>query len=104
MRRRPAGEGGGTTGSGGSTGTGDDQALADLPRQLGGGLSRAVGDVVSRPALPLALLFVVVVFLLVQNRIDRRDPKLAAAPVEGDPELGFGPTYRPPGAGGPAPA
>ena len=42
-----------------------------------------------RPTLPLALLAIVVLFLLAQNRIDRRDPKLAAAPVDAEPELDF---------------
>ena len=57
----------------------------------------AITGVVSRPALPLALIAVVVVFLLVQNRIDRRDPKLTAVPVPGgEVELDFGPVYRPP--------
>ena len=50
-----------------------------------------------KPQLPLALLLVVVLFLLVQNRIDGRDPKLASAPIDGEPDLGFGPAVRRPG-------
>ena len=50
----------------------------------------AIGTI-KRPTLPLALLAIVVLFLLAQNRIDRRDPKLAAAPVEAEPELDFSP-------------
>jgi hypothetical protein len=41
-------------------------------------------------AFPLSLALVVVLFLLVQDRIDRRDPKLALAPVYSAPLLDFG--------------
>lgn len=88
----------------------------DRERELGlpgGGLtgSRAVealkdvaGETIRRPQLPIALLLVVALFLLVQNRIDRRDPKLAGAPVDAEPELEFRPFNRVvPRAGG-APA
>ena len=44
-------------------------------------IKNVLNSTITRPQLPLALFFVVVLFLLVQNRIDRRDPKLAAAPV-----------------------
>ncbi|HWH30939.1 MAG TPA: hypothetical protein VNU26_18615, partial [Mycobacteriales bacterium] len=47
-----------------------------------------------RPTLPIALLLVVGLFLLVQNRIDRRDPKLAGADVDEEPELEFRPVHR----------
>jgi hypothetical protein len=66
-----------------------------LPGQIANSLVPALTQVVGRPALPLALLGVVMVFLLVQNRIDRRDPKLAAAPIVGEPDLTFGPVHRP---------
>jgi len=46
---------------------------------------------------PLLLLVVVFVFLMVQSRIDRRDPKLAFASVAADDNLQFGP---PPSRGG----
>jgi hypothetical protein len=65
-------------------------------------LPEVVRDVVTgtitRPTLPLALLAIVVLFLLAQNRIDRRDPKLAAAPVEAEPELDFTVFVRRPGS------
>lgn len=38
-------------------------------------------------AFPLALALMVGGFLMVQNRIDRRDPKLALAPIDSDNEL-----------------
>ncbi len=43
---------------------------------------------------PMSVLFLVGGFLMVQNRIDRSDPKLALAPVYADPDLWFPP---PPG-------
>jgi hypothetical protein len=51
---------------------------------------RAAGEVAKRSTIPLALLIVVLLFLLVQNRVDRNDPKLALAPVYPDAELAFG--------------
>jgi hypothetical protein len=57
-----------------------------------------VTGTITRPTLPLALLAIVVLFLLAQNRIDRRDPKLAAAPVEAEPELDFTAFVRRPGS------
>src|SRR5436190_969917 len=43
-----------------------------------------------RPTFPTGLLVFVVLFLMVQDRIDRRDPKLALAPVYAEPDMGFG--------------
>ena len=51
--------------------------------------------VAKKSTLPMSLLLVVVIFLLVQDRMDRNDPKLALAPVYPDPELSFGPRPRP---------
>ena len=42
-------------------------------------------------AASVVLLLLLVAFLTVQDRIDRNDPKLALAPVYGEPDLGFGP-------------
>lgn len=42
-------------------------------------------------AFPLLLVILVVLFLIIQNRIDRRDPKLAQAPVHAGEELEFRP-------------
>ncbi|MFN2538466.1 MAG: hypothetical protein ABR549_10000 [Mycobacteriales bacterium] len=41
------------------------------------------------PQLPLGLLATVVIFLLVQNRIDRRDPKLIVTDATSSRELEF---------------
>ncbi|MCW2778504.1 MAG: putative internalin [Frankiales bacterium] len=79
-------------------------SAAQVPQALG----RVLGDTFTRaakqPTVPLAVLAVVVAFLLVQGRIDRRDPKLASAPVEAEPELEFGPVLRAPGLAGGATA
>jgi hypothetical protein len=42
-------------------------------------------------AFPLLLLAVVIAYLMLQDNIDRRDPKLALAPMYDDPELDFVP-------------
>ena len=54
-------------------------------------LREAVGEVAERAAFPLILLAAMVLFLLLQNRLDRRDPKLALAPVHSSPDLRFHP-------------
>ena len=49
---------------------------------------------VEHPEAPVAIAVVVALFLLVQHRIDRRDPKLAG-PGRGEPEtLRFGSAIR----------
>ncbi len=76
---------------------GSGNALADnlqVPRAI----ADAVTETFKKPTLPLALLVIVVLFLLVQNRIDRRDPKLSGAPALADDDLEFGPAFRPGGA------
>lgn len=59
----------------------------------------AVGSLVrssvERPALPLGILVVVIGFLLVQHRIDRRDPKLARVNAWQPPDLIFRGAVRP---------
>ena len=45
---------------------------------------------VQRPAAPIGIGLVVLLFLLVQHRIDRRDPKLARNPPSELPDLEFG--------------
>ncbi len=70
-------------------------------RKRGGGnvatrvVSDAVRAIVSNPdksVFPLSLLFLVLGFLAVQNRLDRNDPKLALAPTFADPDLEFRPS------------
>jgi hypothetical protein len=49
---------------------------------------------VSHPQAPLAIGFVVLLFLSIQHRIDRRDPKLAPTPRGQRDELRFGEAIR----------
>jgi hypothetical protein len=49
--------------------------------QHGGSLARVMTEAARQLAFPLALLLVVASFLVVQDRLDRRDPKLALAPM-----------------------
>jgi hypothetical protein len=42
-------------------------------------------------AASVVLFLLLVAFLTVQDRIDRNDPKLALAPVYGEPDLAFAP-------------
>jgi hypothetical protein len=62
-------------------------SLEHLPQAI----RDSIAGTLERPTVPLLLLVVVVGFLLLQNQIDRRDPKLASAPVGAEPELDFGP-------------
>jgi hypothetical protein len=62
-------------------------SLTEVP----GLLSQVAVKSLEKPQFPLVLLVVAALFLLVQNRIDRRDPKLATAPVDAEPHLFFGP-------------
>jgi hypothetical protein len=50
----------------------------------GGGVLLAATRLVRTLAVPLALIMLTIGFLFVQNRIDRKDPKLALAPVGSD--------------------
>jgi hypothetical protein len=49
-----------------------------------GQVGSVIADAARQVAFPLALTLIVVAFLLVQNRLDRRDPKLALAPIGPD--------------------
>ncbi|MEO6204785.1 MAG: hypothetical protein ABIO67_05310, partial [Mycobacteriales bacterium] len=70
-----------------------DVRIPGIPQGVGvpDAIKNVINSTITKPQLPLALFFVVLLFLLVQNRIDRRDPKLAAAPVAAEPDLAFGP-------------
>ncbi|HEU5033769.1 MAG TPA: hypothetical protein VFT62_03320 [Mycobacteriales bacterium] len=60
------------------------------------GVVNAVGHAGGGAGFPLLLVVVVLGFLLVQNRIDRRDPKLAFASITAEDTVEFQP---PPGRG-----
>jgi hypothetical protein len=53
-----------------------------------GGISRAAARAAKEGAFPLALILIVLAYTVVQDRMDRRDPKLALAPVRAD-DLSF---------------
>lgn len=53
---------------------------------LAGRLAKEVSE---KAAFPIFLLVVVGIFLTIQGRIDRKDPKLALAPVYAEPDLHF---------------
>jgi len=58
-------------------------------------IADAIVPVVQRTAFPLILLILGGLFLLIQNRIDSRDPKLARAPLHAQPDLPFLPPPSP---------
>ncbi len=58
-------------------------------------VSTVVTGLLEQPAFPMILISLVVAFLVLQNRVDRRDPKLALAPVYPDPHLYFDPQADP---------
>lgn len=99
-------QGAGSTGPGGSPepGPGPDQAathVADPAAIVGNVISaaadgvhtvvkpRAAAAVATSFGFPLALMLLVVLFLLVQPRLDRRDPKLRAAQDADGSMVGF---------------
>jgi predicted phage tail protein len=68
------------------------EASASRPSVLGeilDDVSAVVSGLLEQPGFPLGLIALVGAFLMLQNRIDRRDPKLALAPVYPDPHLYF---------------
>jgi hypothetical protein len=66
-------------------------AEAPLPERL-----QVMGqNAVRNSGLPLGALLLLGLFLLLQDRFDRRDPKLALAPVYPEPHLTFGPPPEP---------
>jgi hypothetical protein len=91
---RPAGSGGSTPGVSSAPSIAVprlDLGPSDLAEALPGLAGDTVAAAAKSPSLPIGIGLVVVLFLLVQNRIDRRDPKLAFAPTEDDEPLEFVP-------------
>lgn len=50
-------------------------------------IGRVAAEAAQQAAFPIALILMVVAFLMVQNRIDGKDPKLALAPVDSEHDL-----------------
>jgi hypothetical protein len=91
---RPQGSSGGPAGAPGSPDatvatptTAPEAPVEQIIRTAG----VVAGAVSKKAAFPALLLLCVVLFLLVQDQIDRRDPKLAQAPVHPTNDLGFDP-------------
>jgi hypothetical protein len=92
----PGDSGGAQAGPGGQGGGSDDAVVRErrradvvlgvsLPvlRETARRVSEVAMQIAEQPQYPLGVLALVAVFLLVQDLIDRRDPKLAAARVTG---------------------
>lgn len=77
--------GGGSGTSGGSDATGDASS-GSIAASIAE-LARTAGEAVKTFAFPLSLTVLVVIFLLIQGEIDRRDPKLAFAPVDSSKDM-----------------
>jgi hypothetical protein len=60
------------------------EAVPPSPQGLLGPLAGAAADLAKRLAFPLALIVLVFGFVTVQNRLDRKDPKLALAAATPD--------------------
>lgn len=60
-----------------------DAAGSGVIQQIG----RVAAEAAQQAAFPLLLTLLVVAFLVGQNRIDSRDPKLALAPIDSDQDL-----------------
>jgi hypothetical protein len=96
---RPGNRAGSGSGSGGGgNGSGGDGSSVTVPTEEPSAPARIIGtagrvatEVSKRAAFPLLLLALVFFFLVIQNQIDRRDPKLAQAPVHAGEDLEFGP-------------
>jgi hypothetical protein len=58
-------------------------------------VQNAVQRTVQQPAAPVAIALAVLLFLLVQHRIDSRDPKLRVSPLGSYEELEFGSAVTP---------
>lgn len=63
--------------------SGDVAGSESIISQIG----RVAAEVAQQVAFPLMLAMLVGGFLIVQNRIDRKDPKLAVAPVDSEHDL-----------------
>jgi hypothetical protein len=70
------------------------EALADAVGGVGRGAAEALTGDAARTVFPVSLLVILAIFLLVQGRIDRGDPKLALAPLDREDDLEFRPPPR----------
>lgn len=102
----PAGETGSASASG-KSGGGPGGGLPKFPglSKLGDVAIKYLPPLLERLIAPLSLLALMLLFLFAQEAFDRKDPKLALAPVQRDPDLEFLPLddldlgARPPASG-----
>ena len=85
--RARGGEPAGRQPQAGSSSRGKDRSPGALFRKLGQRAQQGA----ARGAFPLFLLFLVLIFFAIQDRIDRRDPKIALAPLNDEPYIEFRP-------------
>ena len=78
-----------TDGTGTSPGNGGAEREGGSLAASIGKLARTAGEAVKTFAFPLSLTILVLIFLLIQGEIDRRDPKLAFAPVDSSKDMVF---------------
>ncbi|WP_336920893.1 hypothetical protein [Aquipuribacter sp. SD81] len=62
-----------------------------VPTGLPDAVLTLAAPLVAHPQLPLGMVALMVLFLLVQDQVDRRDPKLALAPLHPETDLPFDP-------------
>ena len=60
-------------------------------QQVFGGAAQVAIGAARHGGVPIVALVAVFLFILFQDQLDRRDPKLALAPMTGDPYLYFEP-------------
>ncbi|HEX2058782.1 MAG TPA: hypothetical protein VHI71_10495 [Actinomycetota bacterium] len=77
------------TGAGAPGGGDGDAARPSVLANTVAKLARTAGEAVKKFAFPLSLTILVLIFLLIQGEIDRRDPKLAFAPVDSSKDMVF---------------
>jgi hypothetical protein len=71
--------------SGASEGAGENAAAPTSGRAIFDRLLKVIAPVAESATFPLFLFLLAAMFLLIQDRIDRNDPKLAAAPIRAEP-------------------
>jgi hypothetical protein len=80
---------GGDSGDGDTPATGGWRAIMERIARIAQVVGQVAEEVAERSAFPAGLTLMMVGFFAVQDRIDRRDPKLALAPVHSEPDLPF---------------
>jgi hypothetical protein len=85
------GPGPGVAATGGGVAAGepvaDSVSFTDPESGGSGGLGAGVAEATRRFAFPIGIAALVGAFLLVQGRVDRKEPKLAAAPIDSRDDL-----------------